>query len=532
MSIAQRLVNLSDGLTVDGVLSAAKGGTGTTTGGGSSVPTISAISYGGDDTATNPAGGATVTLTGTNFASGAKVLINSTQVSVVTVVSATQITFTAPANSAGSYILYVVNLDGSTAIAVPGIQYSGVPAWSTAAGTLGTSYETTAVSTTVSATSNSAVTYSLASGTLPTGVTVNSNGTISGTSAVVSGSTTYTFTIRATDAELQDTDRSFSLTINPDVVTWVSPLNGVTVSSLVGINNSTTLSATSASGNSVSYSSSALPTGLSLSGSTISGNPTTTGTSSVTLTATAANSTKSSQIVVNWTISVSNDLYWTNTTTALTAENAVAPFNADASTNNFEVSVSGDTIPYSLNPYQPGYYSNYFNGTQSLQTPASSVTSILGTNGLNTTSVVTVEAWVYQTQRTTGNAPVVVGDFIPNAGTLNWSFGPDDTGKARLHWWTGSNNACVGTTTIPLNTWTHIALVMNAANIKIFVNGTQETLTGTTTFTNPSDGTLGYLAMGKWNSGGAGYAFYGNISNLRITKAALYSTNFLPVRPL
>jgi hypothetical protein len=92
MSIAQRLANLADGLDADGVLSAAKGGTGGTTGGGTTSPTVSQIGYGGDDTAANPSGGQTITLTGTNFASGAKVLINSTQVGIVTVVSATQLT--------------------------------------------------------------------------------------------------------------------------------------------------------------------------------------------------------------------------------------------------------------------------------------------------------------------------------------------------------------------------------------------------------------------------------------------------------
>jgi hypothetical protein len=175
MSTAARLVKLVEGLDADGVLSATKGGTGNTTGGGTSSPTVSQIAYSGDDTAANPAGGQTITLTGTNFAQGAKVLINTTQVSVVTVVSATQITFTAPQLAAGSYILYVVNTNGSTAIAVPGIQVSGVPAWTTAAGTLGTVYETAAVSATVAATSDSAVTYSLASGTLPTGATLASN---------------------------------------------------------------------------------------------------------------------------------------------------------------------------------------------------------------------------------------------------------------------------------------------------------------------------------------------------------------------
>ena len=106
------------------------------------APRVSTITYPGDDTAADTAGGQTIILTGSGFVAGANVLINGSAVGVVSVVSSTSITFTSPANSTGSYVVYVVNPDGSTAIAIPGIQYSGTPTWTTAAGTLGNVYET------------------------------------------------------------------------------------------------------------------------------------------------------------------------------------------------------------------------------------------------------------------------------------------------------------------------------------------------------------------------------------------------------
>ena len=183
---------------------------------GTTVPTVTAITYPGDDTAADVAGGQTVTLTGTGFASGAAVIINGNTASVVSVVSSTTITFTAPALAAGSYILYVVNTNGTTAIAVPGIQYSGVPVWTTAAGTLGTIIKQTSFTANLSATGDAPVTYSVSSGALPSGLTLTANtGVLSGTAPNVSSSTTYNFTIRSTDAQLQDTDRAFSITVLP-----------------------------------------------------------------------------------------------------------------------------------------------------------------------------------------------------------------------------------------------------------------------------------------------------------------------------
>ena len=212
MSKAKNLVKLVQNISSQGVLGTASVQVGLV----NTLPTISSVVYNGDDTAVNTAGGDTVTLNGTNFNAGVKVLVNNIQSGVVTRISSTQLTFTAPANPAGSYIIYVINTDGTTALAVPGLQYSGVPAWTTAAGSLGTFNVSVSFSTTFAATGDAPVTYSVYSGSLPSGITLNSStGVLSGTTPTPTSYTTYNFTIRATDAQLQDTDRAFSLTVIP-----------------------------------------------------------------------------------------------------------------------------------------------------------------------------------------------------------------------------------------------------------------------------------------------------------------------------
>lgn len=215
------------------------------------IPRVSAIVYGtgamANDTATDTAGGVTLTLNGSGFNYGAAVYISGVPVSVVSVVGPTQITFISPAKTAGNYPLVVLNPDGATATLITGIQYSGTPAWTTSAGSLGAYNQGTAFTSTLAAISDSTVTYSVASGSLPSGITLNStSGVLSGTMPSVSSSTTYTFTIRATDGETQDTDRIFSVNVSPAPPTgqvaytsagtysWTAP-NGVTSVSVVAV---------------------------------------------------------------------------------------------------------------------------------------------------------------------------------------------------------------------------------------------------------------------------------------------------------
>jgi hypothetical protein len=146
------------------------------------------------------------------------VIINGNAASVVSVVDSTTITFTAPANPTGSYLLYVVNQDGATTLAVPGLQYSGTPTWTTSAGSLGSIGKGLTFTANLVATGDAPVTYSVYSGSLPSGITLTANtGVITGTAPNVSSDTTYNFTIRATDAQLQDTDRAFSILVQPVV---------------------------------------------------------------------------------------------------------------------------------------------------------------------------------------------------------------------------------------------------------------------------------------------------------------------------
>jgi Concanavalin A-like lectin/glucanases superfamily/IPT/TIG domain len=181
-------------------------------------PRVSSLIYPGDDTAANTVGGQTVYVTGSGFAANANVYINGNAVPSISFISASNLAITTPALSAATYPVYVINPEtGATAIHIPGLRVSGDPSWVTAAGSLAASQdEASAWSYTVSANSDSAVTYALAGGSsLPTGISLAANGLISGTLSSPPGTeTTYNFTVVATDAENQSASRAFSVTIS------------------------------------------------------------------------------------------------------------------------------------------------------------------------------------------------------------------------------------------------------------------------------------------------------------------------------
>ena len=266
------------------------------------VPKISSVTYPNSATAANPAGGETITINGSGFLNGANVYLANVTMPSASVVNINQITFTSPVKSAGSYTLAVINSDGGTATFLPGITFSNVPVFTTSAGTLGTVNEGVAVSNTIAATSDSTITYSITSGALPSGLSINtSNGAITGTLSNVSSNTTYNFTVGADDQENQLSTRNFSYTIIADTLTWNSPSNNTTYTSYSNsaISN-VTLSATSAFGATITYTAKSLPTGLSLTGSNIAGTPTVVANSSTIISATT--STKQANIQLNWSI--------------------------------------------------------------------------------------------------------------------------------------------------------------------------------------------------------------------------------------
>ena len=208
-----------------------------------------------DDTAVN-VGGGYIVITGANFQSGASVLIDTTPASAVTFVNTSTLQVQVPTKAAASYNLYVVNPDGGTGIKVAGLNYSAEPSWVTSS-PLSNQAANTAFNVSLSATS--ATSYAVANGSsLPAGTSLLANGYFSGT-VTIGAETTYSFSIVATDAENQDSSKTFQVTVTVTPPTRLYAFgkdfglgrlglnNGVNRSSPTQVGTDTTWSAISAS---------------------------------------------------------------------------------------------------------------------------------------------------------------------------------------------------------------------------------------------------------------------------------------------
>ena len=164
-------------------------------------------------------------ITGTNFSGIPKVEFIKTTGAVTTAntVSLTNATTLAvnATLASGSYYVRIELDDGNAARSTNAIiTASTAPTWSTSAGSLGSAAgDFSGTVATVAATSDSAITYSETTNVLTNGSQANctlnsSTGVITTTDFGGSSTTatTYTFTLRATDAEGQTADREFSLT--------------------------------------------------------------------------------------------------------------------------------------------------------------------------------------------------------------------------------------------------------------------------------------------------------------------------------
>jgi hypothetical protein len=120
-------------------------------------------------------------------------------------------------------------------------------------------------------------TFAIASGALPTGLTINSStGAISGTPTGTAG--TATFTVRVTDSATTPASASsgsYTITISAAPLVWVSPTTGTVTYTVGTAITPITLTTTGGTG-AITYSLNAgtLPAGLSISGNILSGTPT------------------------------------------------------------------------------------------------------------------------------------------------------------------------------------------------------------------------------------------------------------------
>ena len=87
-------------------------------------PEYTSLVYPGVQTSTSTEGGETITINGQGFKFGLSVTVNNKTAGAVSVISSSQITFTAPANPSGIYLIYLINTNGTFILITPGLQYS------------------------------------------------------------------------------------------------------------------------------------------------------------------------------------------------------------------------------------------------------------------------------------------------------------------------------------------------------------------------------------------------------------------------
>ena len=167
-----------------------------------------------------------------------------------------------------------------------------------ASGTQGTPYNYT-----VTATGTAPITFSVTTGTLPTGLTLSTAGVISGTPTAAGA---FTGTITASNGTAPDATQGFSITI-AQAIAFTSPAPPATGN--VGLPYNHTCTATGTAPITFTVTSGALPTGLTLgSGGVISGTPSADGTFTGTITASNGLAPAATQ---NFSIVISTPLVYT-----------------------------------------------------------------------------------------------------------------------------------------------------------------------------------------------------------------------------
>jgi hypothetical protein len=168
----------------------------------------------------------TITINGTNFTVGAtayaigtnNVEIQADSVTFNSLVSLSAV-FSGLVSANEPYDIKVTNPSMLFGL-LPDILYvNETPLWNTSTGTLGTFSEGASVSVSVSASDpeGTPITYAISSGSLPSGLSLNtSTGAITGTAPSVASLTTTNFTLSASDG-VSSSLRSFSITISPAI---------------------------------------------------------------------------------------------------------------------------------------------------------------------------------------------------------------------------------------------------------------------------------------------------------------------------
>jgi uncharacterized protein YjdB len=270
--------------------------------------------------------------------------------------------------AAGTATITVTTKDGektdTCSVTITAVSVGTAPTITTSTlpgGTRGTAYNRT-----VTATGDAPITWSVESGTLPTGLSLApTTGVISGTPTTTA---TSTFTVKAANAIGSDT-KQLSITISSPYTGPTTTAPTITTASLpngtAGTAYSQTVTATGTTPFSWSVTVGTLPTGLSLAPTTgvISGTPTTEGTSTFTVRASnsAGNNTKQLSITIA-TAGVTPDLPGTITVSpnsGVTTGTELTATYSGSETVSYQWKKDGSNVGANSNKYTPTAEGSY-----------------------------------------------------------------------------------------------------------------------------------------------------------------------------
>lgn len=148
-----------------------------------------------------------------------------------------------------------------------------------------------------------------------------------------------------------------------------------------------------------------------------------------------------------------------------------------------------------------------FNGT-------SSAVSIADAPAIDLTAAMTLMAWVYPTANG-GYRTVILKEDALNLAYAIYSSSPGGPPEGYFH--AGANERGVTAAgVLPLNTWSHLAVTYDGANLRFYVNGVQTGVTAATGTINVSTGPLKIGGNAIWSEW-----FAGRIDEVRVYNRAL-----------
>jgi hypothetical protein len=214
----------------------------------------------------------------------------------------------------------------------------------------------------------------------------------------------------------------------------------------------------------------------------------------------------------------------TNTSLLTMQTNASSQNNTflDSSTNNFVITRAGNTTQGTFTPYGANWSNLLPNTTGSCLRFGTSTNLALGSGDF------TVEMWVYINALASAGYSTIL-DWRTNGFTpANIPLFGDNNNNGKLAFIYGNGGGgfiqvLESSTTMPLNAWTHIALVRSGTTVTLYFNGTSvASATSSVNFGNET------LSLGQPQTTGP-YTPNAYFSNVRIVKgSAVYTGSFTP----